>query len=372
MAFIEKSASLDRLVEPAPGRCVGPSPTPRLAAQRRPPRSRWTSGSSTSTSNGSVRCSRRRPSAWRRRRSPAVWSGPTARSPAWSAVPPTDLVGVFYGSLTDDETERGGRRAGGDQQPARRPGGARARLARGHDERRVRATLAPVRDSSGRPLYLFLQVQDITAERAAAERAPRERGAVPAARRGGRGLRHLHARPDRPHRRAGTAAPSAARATRPRRSSASTSGSSTRPRPARAGTPSTSWRSRCARATTRRRGGVSARTAPASGPTSLITAVFNKAGEHVGFAKVTRDNTRAAAAGAGARDGCPGLGGRQRGAGAAQPAAAAGSGRPGAVPGRHRPRAAQPHRRARRLCRDAVHGTGRSSTTRSGGTCSPR
>ena len=36
-------------------------------------------------------------------------------------------------------------------------------------DRRVRATLAPVRDSGGRALYLFLQVQDVTAERAAAE-----------------------------------------------------------------------------------------------------------------------------------------------------------------------------------------------------------
>jgi PAS domain S-box-containing protein len=35
--------------------------------------------------------------------------------------------------------------------------------------RRVLATLAPVRDSSGRPLYLFLQVQDITAQRGAEE-----------------------------------------------------------------------------------------------------------------------------------------------------------------------------------------------------------
>ena len=37
------------------------------------------------------------------------------------------------------------------------------------DDRRVRATLAPVRDSGGRALYLFLQVQDVTVERAAAE-----------------------------------------------------------------------------------------------------------------------------------------------------------------------------------------------------------
>jgi PAS domain S-box-containing protein len=41
------------------------------------------------------------------------------------------------------------------------------------EDRWVRATLAPVRDSSGRALYLFLQVQDVTVERAAAEKLRR-------------------------------------------------------------------------------------------------------------------------------------------------------------------------------------------------------
>ena len=39
----------------------------------------------------------------------------------------------------------------------------------------MRATLAPVRDSRGRPLYLFLQVQDVTAERAAPRSCARAR-----------------------------------------------------------------------------------------------------------------------------------------------------------------------------------------------------
>ncbi len=39
----------------------------------------------------------------------------------------------------------------------------------GGDGCRVLATLSPVRDNEGRPLYLFLQVQDISAQRAAAE-----------------------------------------------------------------------------------------------------------------------------------------------------------------------------------------------------------
>ena len=83
--------------------------------------------------------------------------------------PADDLVGRFYGDLTD-----------GDQQTVRGvledirtrpidvvqvehglPGAARGRW--------VRATFAPVRDSRGRALYLFLQVQDVTAERAALE-----------------------------------------------------------------------------------------------------------------------------------------------------------------------------------------------------------
>jgi PAS domain S-box-containing protein len=42
-------------------------------------------------------------------------------------------------------------------------------LAAGPEDRRVQATLAPVRDSRGRPLYIFVQAQDVTAERAAAE-----------------------------------------------------------------------------------------------------------------------------------------------------------------------------------------------------------
>jgi hypothetical protein len=42
-------------------------------------------------------------------------------------------------------------------------------LARGPEGRRVQATLAPVRDSRHRPLYIFLQMQDVTAERIAVE-----------------------------------------------------------------------------------------------------------------------------------------------------------------------------------------------------------
>ena len=81
VAFIEKSASLDTLIQ----RLVGivrddagagrarPSdhPAPSRSRTRRVI-SRRISASSTSTSSASGRCSRRPPSAWRRRRSPAV------------------------------------------------------------------------------------------------------------------------------------------------------------------------------------------------------------------------------------------------------------------------------------------------------------
>ncbi len=46
-------------------------------------------------------------------------------------------------------------------------------LARAGEERRVRATFAPVRDAGGRALYLFLQAQDVTAERVAVEQLRR-------------------------------------------------------------------------------------------------------------------------------------------------------------------------------------------------------
>ena len=82
--------------------------------------------------------------------------------------PVDQLVGVSYGQLTDDDGVVAAALEDINTRPLDtvqfehgapgEPGG-----------RRVRATLAPVRDSGGRALYLFLQVQDVTAERAAAE-----------------------------------------------------------------------------------------------------------------------------------------------------------------------------------------------------------
>ncbi len=80
-----------------------------------------------------------------------------------------DLVGLFYGDLTNGHEEL---LLGVLDDIVRRPLDV-VQLEHGvtgaPDHRRVRATLAPVRDSAGRPLYLFLQVQDVTVERAAVE-----------------------------------------------------------------------------------------------------------------------------------------------------------------------------------------------------------
>jgi PAS domain S-box-containing protein len=82
-------------------------------------------------------------------------------------VPSDGLVGTFYGDLTDHEAHRVTEALEDIQSRELDLEVLEHGLAQGHDERLVRATLAPVRDSDGRPLYLFLQVQDITAERAA-------------------------------------------------------------------------------------------------------------------------------------------------------------------------------------------------------------
>ena len=83
--------------------------------------------------------------------------------------PEDALVGLSYGDLTDD----GGRSVTAALESINVGQQDVAQFEHGFDgkpgERRVSSTLAPVRDSHGRPLYLFLQVQDVTAERAAAE-----------------------------------------------------------------------------------------------------------------------------------------------------------------------------------------------------------
>ena len=83
--------------------------------------------------------------------------------------PAPDLVGRFYGDLTDGRADVvTGLLEDIRQQPLDVVQMEHA-LAGGGAERWVRATLAPVRDSGGRALYLFLQIEDTTDQRAAIE-----------------------------------------------------------------------------------------------------------------------------------------------------------------------------------------------------------
>jgi PAS domain S-box-containing protein len=82
--------------------------------------------------------------------------------------PVDGLVGVPYGELTDDPEVV----AGALEEINTKPVDVvqlEHGLAGQPVDRRVSATLAPVRDSHGQALYLFVQVQDVSAERAAAE-----------------------------------------------------------------------------------------------------------------------------------------------------------------------------------------------------------
>ena len=87
--------------------------------------------------------------------------------------PADGLVGVPYGKLTNDDDDIV---AGALEEINSKPVDVvqfEHGLAGESGDRRVSATLAPVRDSNGRALYLFLQVQDVSAERAAAEQLRR-------------------------------------------------------------------------------------------------------------------------------------------------------------------------------------------------------
>ena len=86
--------------------------------------------------------------------------------------PAEGLVGVPYGRLTDDDDVVAGALEEINSKPVDVVQFEHG-LAGESGGRRVSATLAPVRDSSGRALYLFLQVQDVSAERAAAEQLRR-------------------------------------------------------------------------------------------------------------------------------------------------------------------------------------------------------
>jgi PAS domain S-box-containing protein len=82
--------------------------------------------------------------------------------------PAKELVSSAYADLVDDHD--GKMEAALDQVVRKSSDAVRIEHDVEHlDGRRVLATLSPVRDREGRPLYLFLQVQDISAQREAAE-----------------------------------------------------------------------------------------------------------------------------------------------------------------------------------------------------------
>jgi len=83
--------------------------------------------------------------------------------------PPAHLIGLYYGDLTGGAEQSFQSALHKVVQEGRDVAQFAHGLAGALDGRRVRATLAPIRDSAGRPLYLFLQVQDVTAEEAAIE-----------------------------------------------------------------------------------------------------------------------------------------------------------------------------------------------------------
>ncbi|MFC4786931.1 PAS domain S-box protein [Nocardioides sp. MAHUQ-72] len=83
--------------------------------------------------------------------------------------PADRLVGQFYGDLTDQGAQAVTRVLEEVEQGRAEVVQVEHALPRSAGGRWVRATFAPVRDSAGRALYVFLQVQDVTAERAATE-----------------------------------------------------------------------------------------------------------------------------------------------------------------------------------------------------------
>ncbi|HET7659073.1 MAG TPA: PAS domain S-box protein [Oryzihumus sp.] len=83
--------------------------------------------------------------------------------------PSARMIGLYYGDLTGGAEQSFQSALQAVVQDGQDVAQFAHHLTGALDGRRVRATLAPIRDSAGRPLYLFLQVQDVTAEEAATE-----------------------------------------------------------------------------------------------------------------------------------------------------------------------------------------------------------
>jgi hypothetical protein len=80
---------------------------------------------------------------------------------------PADLVGVDYGRLTSGKGEEFDRALGAIRGRGDDVSTLEHQVPGYQESRTAKVTMSPVRDSAGVALYAFLQVQDITAERAA-------------------------------------------------------------------------------------------------------------------------------------------------------------------------------------------------------------
>ena len=177
-AFIEKSTSLDELIERLAG-IVSDTPTAVGAASGRPVDALSTPGASRAQASDQRILDEHLERFREVFEEAAIGMATTTLTgrliranralAALMSRSTVGLVGVSYGQLTDDND--GVVTAALDNINTRPVDVVQFEhgLPGETGGRRVRATLAPVRDSSGRALYLFLQVQDVTAERAAAE-----------------------------------------------------------------------------------------------------------------------------------------------------------------------------------------------------------
>ena len=168
----------------------------------------------------------------------ATWNAGAERIKGYRA---DEIIGQHFSTLL---SARGRRRAAGPSTSwsvAARGGPLRGRglaRAQGRHAASGPTSSSPRCATATGELRGFAKVtRDLTERRAPRKSAAPERGALPAAGRERPGLRDLHARPRRPRRELERRAPSASRATRPRRSSASTSRVSIRRRTCAAARP---------------------------------------------------------------------------------------------------------------------------------------
>ena len=154
-----------------------------------------------------------------------------------------------------------------------------------------RTTLTVVRDRAGQPLYLFAQCQDVTAAAHRRAGAAAQRAAVPAHGRRRPRVRHLHARHRGARHQLERRRAAHQGLDRRARSSASTSASSTHPSSRRPGTPSTSSSVALREGVYQEEGWRVRKDGSRFWAYVTITKIIDEDGQHIGFAKVTRDHT---------------------------------------------------------------------------------